>query len=718
MATRHETTLSYKLDARGLRDARREIEKTFKPLAVKGMNDALKDMRGAVKALAAEQARLTTEMLKVDEGTEAYKKFAEQLEKVEKRALGFAKAIGAVEKARRGGPGEGAFSQGFLQGISPAAGAFIERGPGMRAQFAGQVVGSRVRGVGSRFAQGAGAMLAGAGPLSTVTAGIPGLGGISAMAEGAVAQAVEFQRARMGIMPFIAGGDFRGLAGARRRGAGVVDEEAVRAAARADFFASGKSVEAASAATADLAERAAERENPYRHQITRGLRGFGAADRAVDIVAAREARKADLRNVARRDVDLQQDLLEEEAQKASEEAVAEARRDSRRRGARAGARFMASRTAAFRATGSAAFLGPQEALAAAGELGRMTGGRLSSSAFEQAEAARVLHGIDRGTSGQLLRQLRPGRGGATSLGENLIASAIADAVAQGLEGSEINEHLADIAALQEAAAQQGLKIQAETLQGMGIALTRGAGLQGVRGLAVAGQFQAFGARVAGEGVRGPVDVQLLRALGFEAGGGPRSYISALEKAEQLGEGGLDAGGMFRFISNLTEGAGDARTAKLPLARALRQAGIRVSLSEAEQLARATQGGESGFARRLTDAGLATMQDGRLRITPGAERGATAASLSGALRSDDVQEWGRLIRQQIGIEERLLSAGQKNAGNVLKLQNTAASLADKLGDLAPTLTPIVQGISNLAKGVNVLVDMVVDMQARGTSFKTP
>jgi len=53
-----ETTIAYKLDARGLRDAKRELEKAFKPDSVKAMNAALNDAKGRVKSLSVEYANV------------------------------------------------------------------------------------------------------------------------------------------------------------------------------------------------------------------------------------------------------------------------------------------------------------------------------------------------------------------------------------------------------------------------------------------------------------------------------------------------------------------------------------------------------------------------------------------------------------------------------------------------------------------------------------
>jgi hypothetical protein len=338
---------------------------------------------------------------------------------------------------------------------------------------------------------------------------------------------------------------------------------------------------------------------------------------------------------------------------------------------------------------------------AVGEFGQQVGRLPGAGEFQSALGLERLYGVDRGTSAQLLRQLRPGRGGATGLGEDMLASLVADALAEGLEGSEITEHLAHIAEMQEQAASRGMKIQSETLSAMAIGLGHALGLEGVRGGQVAGQLAGAAQSVVTQGARGPIDIQMLRAAGFRPELGQQSFFGARRKLANIEQGGFDADTMFDLLSNLTAGVGSEEEAGYTLERALGSAGVTVGPEEAIKMARGLAGGREAFAATLEHA----KETGGIR---------TAEGVGKALDSADFKALTGTIRAQNAIQDKLLSAGSDMVGNVQKLQLQAASLADKMGDLAPHMGKVVDNIVTLSKGVEMLVDKINEWAANGTS----
>jgi HPt (histidine-containing phosphotransfer) domain-containing protein len=264
-----ETTIAYKLDARGLRDAKRELEKSFKPDSITALNSALKDARTRVKDLSAEYAnaakqtgamaefpktlreglrtareevrRLTDDLgkqLGAEQKLHDLRVKSAMLAKVTRAREQLAAAV-ADGKFKKGGAGVGrmtdsealhaasamnrgtAFRQGIYQGLGGPISQFMQRRDGattaeqraeMRSQFTGQMIGGAVSTIGrgtmqaGRTALNMGsAMAGGAGPMSTVLGSIPFLGGAAALAEGAVGSFVDRQRANLGALPFMGG---------------------------------------------------------------------------------------------------------------------------------------------------------------------------------------------------------------------------------------------------------------------------------------------------------------------------------------------------------------------------------------------------------------------------------------------------------------------------------------------------------------------------------
>lgn len=683
--SRVETTISYKLDARGLRAARKELEKAFKPLSVKELNVALKEMRGMLKSLSGEQARLTAEMLKVERGTDAYKKLAKEIGGVEDRIR---RLGGAMSSLNQGAPGHGAFGQGLLQGLSPLAGGFLQRGPGMRTQFAGQVAGGAARGAFGRVAGAFGGGASG-GVLSSTFANIPGLAGAAGLAEGVAGSALDYYAARSAAMPYARGQmNAAGVAaGPAARRAAAAAGRAAQSKASVDFMASATSSARAQANAALDAAAADPSQVP-------GFWGKGAPGSMAR--KQWDAEWASMSTSQRREkygayYDKQIAGVARRAGNAAQGGAAAAGRAAYGPAAQA-AEAAATERARMRffsgieGVGKSAALTRTQSLQAYAEMARITGGSPDVATFGQVQAARVAHGVDAGTSASLLRAQRAGRGGSSALGGDLLGSAIQGALVQGLEGSEINEHLEAIAAAQEQAASQGLKIQTETLQGLGVALSKGVGLAGPQAGRVAGQLQSFSQRVAMGGASGPVDLQLLRTYGFSPNGGKDSYWNAIKAAGK----GMNADQAVDFMGRVAAGGHP-----LAFMRAMQQAGIQVSPEQAEQMFNAVQGGGGGAAKaKLSSLGLIGA-DGMVKTSYGTAAGLTAdlGKMKGALAPQVAQA---------GIENNLIGVGQQTLGLVQQVQANTGQIAQAVAKFADLANKLV------AQPVGVIADAAVEI----------
>src|SRR5688572_23511719 len=113
-----ETKLAFRLDARGLRDMKKEMDKTIDRRMGKDFHATLKELKSTLKDVTREQAALTKAMLDVDAGTKQFEKLENKLKKTEQAAAALRRTIQSISQATHD-PRSGAFSQGLLQGLSP-----------------------------------------------------------------------------------------------------------------------------------------------------------------------------------------------------------------------------------------------------------------------------------------------------------------------------------------------------------------------------------------------------------------------------------------------------------------------------------------------------------------------------------------------------------------------------------------------------------------------
>lgn len=558
---RQETVLAYRADARGLQDLSRGLRQAFDPRTAQALNRSFKDLQKELKGLTAEQIKLTEQLGKLEKGTEAYQKMAEALKTVTDRTRQVQQAV----KAGGPGPAEGSFRQGFAQGLAPGISTYLQRGPGMGRQLAGQYAGAGLR----RGGMALGGAMSGGG-FGALFQDIPFLSGLASMAQGAVSQAVGYQRSQL--------------------------EANMRLGLSAN----------------------------------QGIGGLGGAQGVF------------------------------------------------------GAQLALSRPEAL-----------QMAAQAAGIIGGsgLTGGQ--AGALVQARRAGV--GLETGAG--FLRQQRAGRGGNVMGGlstrddrEGALIRSIGQAMALGLRGSEVNEYMARLVSLQEAAAQEGVTLKPDTINNMTRAF--GAfGMGGVQSTRLAAETLGAGRRIARQGATGPTSMAFLRAAGFDPSN-PESYIDALMSLEH----GLGPEQLFEAARNIGGGIQNPKQRGFVLQRAFQQQGINMGLPQAMKLA----GTLSGPNAREN---FMEMYGGMGALSETADvKGAGAPSGTG------------LLQQQASVANTLLAVGQDIGQEVLQLQKIAADNAQSLVNVAEPLVkegiPILQGLTSAIQDLTELIRSAEEGGAAG------
>jgi exonuclease VII small subunit len=687
--TKHETVLSYKADARGLKELARELKRTFEPGDAKAMNRAYLELQRSVKSLAKEQARLNIEMMTVEKGTEAYEALEKALASVEKRY----RAVGAAARAiaPTQDPAKGAFLQGLLQGVSPGAAGFLQRGPGMRAQFAGQQVGrmgvGAVRGTGMRIG---GAMTGGGS--AALFAGIPGLGGLAQMAAGAVGQAVEREQAIFRGLLTSGGGGFAAARAARASVAvpgklsdlelaaayarGVRNEEETQAYVRTPTVQANN---ARALARMERRGQAMTREEFEAASLVQGREGLSPAERAAKAQAAGERERSRLEQVNKRE--------RSEARQEAERLGRAALRAPFEGAINAGALMGMNRT---------------QSIQQATDFARTIGGGIPGQTTMENIYGAQIQGVEAGTSARLLRQMRRGRGGAfiddPRRQGDVIAGAISDALVMGLEGSEVNEHLSRIAQLQESAEQQGIKLSNEGIGGFARAFSV-LGASGPQAGRLAQQFAGAGQRIAARGAQGPMDLAMMRAFGFRPGTGAAGYVGALEAMETLkGGGGMPGGQLFDLLQNVIGGVrgtseeAEARR-KLALVRSFGSMGVTMGFGQAGAMSNAFMGGRGSFESALAGTTAGSFLARNPLMDP-LGIGGNGAGMRGQLR--EIGPATALQRSQAAVADQLVVAGQKVASLQKALDFNAAKLAGGIGDLlefTKVFMPVMNRLTN-------------------------
>jgi len=681
---------------KGLREMMGVSQKTLNSLKKQSLGygkvqDKIGDLQKKVQDLAKVQLEAHRAMEKIgDKASEAYKRQAETLGKAKAEAAGLRKEITLLAQAHKSDAdaqkklvdsgrelikirkqeqqqgrqqGRWAGAQGLVQGMGMGgmASMFMQRGPGFGRQFVGQQAGGLLRRAG-RF---------GAGMAQTPFGGIQGLqqaltalpgGGMVAGQLGAVAgfsqRALGWQKTRLGAAPYAQPGTTG--PGAGQAQAGVQAARTRLAAAEQNQRIFDQSPEARARAKQRLFKAGAARPGPG---IT--TRGGGLVP-TFSLGPPSEAAALDADMAAQR------------------KAVARAERA-------VGASRQASPMGRLGGMGRNLLgVGREETLQRAGGLyqtagGVYTGGMGQQRGVQAAFAAQTMYGVGADVSGTFLRAgRRGGLAGGRGAGGEALARTLGDAVALGLQGSEIAQYAQQVAAGIQEFQRTGIPFNERSLKSMTSELGK-AGIGGVRGAAMAGGLQRYVQGIGQRGIQGGMDLMLMQSFGGFKGGGAQEYEKALlqmesMKGEGIGAQGAEAGTpMGQLAGRLLKMGGGVKGGGITfMRRALGQAGMQMSQSEASLL-----------AEKVTGSKILTPEQRKLATTTTGAEGAAGPQTVGALAAaaaKRINEMGPNLKTQASIMDMQLSVGQKALTAVQRLEVSSTKVNSAFIDMAgPALT---------------------------------
>lgn len=595
--TEHE--IKIKADARAVKSAGDEIRKAFSPKSTQSIKFAVRDLDQQIKALTSQQKRLNQELDHINRGTDNYKRLKNELKGVQEQAKQVQSTLEQITRANAKAAQTQAAQRGsFVAGLGQGLGItqYIPTGPGMMARMGGAMVGRGIR-------RGAGAatapfLMPGIGGLSQALQAIPGFGtaasGALQMASGFFQQAVGFQRAQQANL-FLGAGGFRqqaanirnipggiGVSGATQKALQLAEVNEKRATAQlneansaenwekaynqANRFVRNKMMEQAKAqervgvrveggrrVTGAEAAIAARRNAAIIQKMS--IAGAPGALIGEAVRAITETKERPYGIAAPNVQEIQQRLIDKQKLQAKLD-IEKSRRDISDLKERANLEGRKARWDAYqKAVGNISQLGagfgtefgfmPTQVQGMLGQFGRTRGGLLTQrmrGEFREALAAQVVAGTSMQQAGGFYRMFRPGGGGGEyrSLSETLAAAFV-----QKLEGGEIGEYLDSLVQLGRQAEQQGVKIDPREFQ-RGTGLLGALGMKGLQAQRAVTGISSAAMQLSQTGVRGPQDMLLLRAAGYDPAKGPLSYVRAINKLE----GGISGEGGTQILTNL------------------------------------------------------------------------------------------------------------------------------------------------------------------------
>jgi hypothetical protein len=680
------------------------------------VDEKIKGLRSRVSQLAKDQLGLGESMAKIgDKSSAAFKEMEERLRALRQESRAAAteasllsaafsreaeaaqKLSHAVQQAQRQQAGDqkqakGAFTQGLLQTVMPqAAGMFLDRGPGMRRQALGQLVGGGIR----RGMGGLGSFLStpftGLQGLQGTLAALPGGGLLSGQLGASAAyagQALAYQRDRL---------NYSALIGALGEGRPHAQERLAALGPRPEGGPT-----PLTSAILGMFSPSGERKSAgggWRQ----GMRALGAGGIIANPLAAAAGgvRPAALggRSALADRITNPGDALFNQAAQTWDRAAAITRMDlgpdmtiggmGRRMGGLSRHEALQFSSQLFQVGGGRYGEGPQ-----AGQNQRMTGAAM---------AAQTMFGVGPGVSGAFLGAGRRAGSlvGAGGQGADAMTGALRDALEQGLEGAEVTTYLEQMARGIQAWEQTGIPVNKDSLKNLGLEIS-GAGIAGTRAAHMASGMQQYAQTIGQRGIQGGMDLLMLQKIGGFKGGGAQDYERSIMNLEQMG--GDLAKGKFGektqdLIRQLVGMGGGARGGGLSfLRRKLQPMMGPMSLTEAAALAQKA-GMDTGISDDEFKAAGIDMKGEALKIGRGRKKageiGSVEALMSAAARR--VQELAPNLAKQADIQNQQLEVGSRILSSVQALESSSVKVNGAFLDLAgPTLTRVTNGFEKFAK----------------------
>jgi len=770
MAGEIRTGVVITADAKGFDEALQKILKVNES-ALQGMKEQAKSyqesqtkvqgLEGQISKLAKTQARLFETMAGMkDKGSNVYKAMAVSLKLAQEESSGLEGAVKNLEKAyqseakavqdlnraneqlqkteekRRQSAedaakreddrkqqteqrSKGAFLQGLTQGAVPGMPPlFLERGPGMRRQMLGQMIGGAAAApfrMAGRFAGAAvQAPFQGAQGLAQMASALPGggiIGGLMGTAVGYAGRAMEWRRQQMEAQPFLGGGveSFRSRAQLGARGANIQQTYGQEANAALQTTEQARAAGRAWDATGGAAKL-----------LPLGI--SGAIPENIDQLAGKspgfKRKNAELRDIKFAEIESRKKLVED-ALLAGPRAKADRELESvRNERARVRARQQAPIYAATR-EGVQYGMAKDQALQAMTGIVQGGGGRapemMKQGMLRAGFAAKSLYGVGPETSGAFLQAgRRGGLVGGPGKADQMMTQAIADGLSLGLEGSELVDYMQSMAEGIKQWETTGIPIAPDAIKGMAETFSK-AGIAGTRATQMA---RGVGQFVQGMEERGGpstgVDLLTLQAFGFTGKGGAAEYEKTIIKMEAAGQqmkeqgvGGAMSGPMGEVMKRIRGmPGGDSSVGRIMLRRIMReQMGVNMNQEEMVLLDKQFSG-EQLTPEEQTKVDLETARRNAGAIEAGAVR--TPKGLEKAAKGAVPPE----LRTQAAIQNKQIAAGEQMIGVVNTMDMAAATLVKSFANLVGDAGPVV----NLTNKFQDLAGIIEKLSGKkGASF---
>lgn len=666
----------------------------------------IKALEGQLRDLGKEQLRTLKAMEGVSRVTPLYKQLHETFKNLNADSQRLNQRL-ALTKNLFGPKGAGGrpltdadmARGGFTQGFAQSLGLNLQRGPGMWRQAAGAATGTMLKGfAGSPF-----------GGVSGVTQGLAGIPVVGGFAAGQFQNAMQFgegalgvQRSRLGMAAYLGAGETgSGIREARARG-----RSGVKAT---DFDARGRfatSEEIAARGEYAMMDAAKEQTDPLKKLeraalttgkimlagakavgkgMLRSLTGgaLGQGDLAAGVMSEFEAGRTAEAGGSRIEAAGIAAMNEAGAPEVAYHKARQAAGETAARQARAEP-FQEIRTAGLKYGG----MSEADALQAAQGVLQVAGGGMGdlreSGMLNTSFAAQTRYGLGADVTGAFAGAGRTGRGGLVGMGGAGVAAsekmtiAIQDGLSLGLEGSELQEYMGQMAQGIQAWKATGIPINPSSIARMGQAITQSTTLGGLRGGAIGRGLASAAQNVSATGVQDAIDLQMLQTMGGFKGGSLEDYEAAQVKMEEMG--GAEGWGpeqLQEIVQKLTAAGGGGASGRQVLRKAFARKGIQ--MSQAETIA---------LEKGATGASLSAEEEGL--------RGAVMGKIDTArenmpMDATDLQEQAAEIMKGYG------SAVQR-ASAIQNLQNTTGEkLMTTLQNLQESQALVTKSFTNLATG---------------------
>lgn len=672
-----------------------------------GLEGAVKNLEKAYQSeakAAQELNRANEQLLKTDEKRKQATEDAARREEDRKKNY--------EQRAK------GALLQGMAQGAVPGMPPlFLERGPGMRRQMIGQMIGGAAAAPFRMAGRVAGAVaqapFQGAQGLAQMASALPGggiIGGMMGTAVGYAGRAMEWRRQQLEALPFLGGGvgmmQAQGAAGTRYQ-AEVSRSRKQNAAIYSDaefqkmIPGMRQRFNANNPEAAERAARASPEGGGYATRIPRGYEKYKWAQNARKMIDEKEFTQ----------FTVQQQGNWQAMGAADNRASEQQAKESRQRAVAAARRKMNEPVYAATREGVQYGMAKDQALQAMTGIIQAGGGgareMMKQGMLGTGFAAKTLYGVGPETSGAFLQAgRRGGIVGGSGKADTMMTRAIGDGLKLGLEGSELVDYMQSMAEGIKQWETTGIPIAPDAIKGMAESFSK-AGIAGTRAVQMA---KGVGQYVQGMGAKGGpatgMDYMTLQAFGFTGKGGAAEYEQTLIKMEAAGQqmrdqgvGGAMSGpmgGVMQRIMSMT--GGDKAAGRLMLRNLMQnQMGVNMSQQEMVMLDKQLSGEKlTPEEQTMVDQEAARRKSGAIE----AGKVGTPGGLIGAAKGMVPEE----LKTQAAIQNKQIAAGEKMIGVVNTMDMAAATLVKSFANLtgdAGAVVSLTNKFKELAGAIEVL-----------------